>query len=244
MTENQKSRPESVSVTTNMLPPYQASVSTPPLLPLSTEAGRPPNPPQPAPRCSRTSPNNANNKGVRKVATVSLGPFRGIRQAWKDYRNGRMIRKRGDRNSPFDRSGGGQHDKDHIRVNARHNPDPNEENIRQDPEPGTERKQRGTPRNGRDNRRCCRKGGWEYQDGEFPWRLERVIQKGENWRGTWVLEVKDLWAMEWKREYYPSGSQWRLRTIPQPHWPFPNDQRPKAPRSREPDELRDWLERP
>lgn len=78
--------------------------------------------------------------------------------------------------------------------------------------------------------------GWEYQGGEFPWRLERTVQEEENWRGVWILEVKDMWSVKWEKEYRLKGRQWQLNTVSQAHWPFPY--------KRTPDELRDWLERP
>ncbi|KAF3060422.1 hypothetical protein CFAM422_011188 [Trichoderma lentiforme] len=33
--------------------------------------------------------------------------------------------------------------------------------------------------------------------GEFLWRYEQVVDGESNWRGTWVLEVNDLNAMNW-----------------------------------------------
>ncbi|KAK1996294.1 hypothetical protein LX36DRAFT_546925, partial [Colletotrichum falcatum] len=50
------------------------------------------------------------------------------------------------------------------------------------------------------------KKGWKYrQNTEFPWRLEQVVEEEENWRGTWVLEVKDLQAMEWVTNRVPKA---------------------------------------
>ncbi|KAF6791370.1 hypothetical protein CSOJ01_14388 [Colletotrichum sojae] len=40
--------------------------------------------------------------------------------------------------------------------------------------------------------------GWQHRPNpEFPWRLEQLVDQEENWRGTWVLEVKDMGAMDW-----------------------------------------------
>jgi len=40
--------------------------------------------------------------------------------------------------------------------------------------------------------------GWNCNRmAEFPWRFEQVVQEESNWRGTWVLEVKDMGAMNW-----------------------------------------------
>ena len=44
-------------------------------------------------------------------------------------------------------------------------------------------------------------GGWQRsRTNEFPWRFEHVVKEESNWRGTWVLEVKDLLAMNWRSE--------------------------------------------
>ncbi|KAH6687814.1 hypothetical protein F5X68DRAFT_239255 [Plectosphaerella plurivora] len=38
---------------------------------------------------------------------------------------------------------------------------------------------------------------WNFRPGaEFPWRFEQLVEEEENWRGTWVLEVKDMQAMD------------------------------------------------
>ncbi|KAI1175595.1 hypothetical protein F4777DRAFT_549835 [Nemania sp. FL0916] len=87
--------------------------------------------------------------------------------------------------------------------------------------------------------------GWTYNErSEFPWRIIRIVQDEENWRGAWVLDVKDLWSLDWERVYQLKGTQWRLRTVPQAHWPFPKAEKTFAPRHGERDELREWLERP
>jgi hypothetical protein len=86
---------------------------------------------------------------------------------------------------------------------------------------------------------------WQYHQGEeYPWRLEQLIQEERNWRGVWVLEVKDMWSMEWRREYQRRGSQWRLRTVPQVHWPWPYEPQMRHAKRAEPDELLDWLNQP
>ncbi|KAK4456827.1 hypothetical protein QBC42DRAFT_157953, partial [Cladorrhinum samala] len=44
---------------------------------------------------------------------------------------------------------------------------------------------------------------------EFPWRLEQVIQEDsqdpKNWRAMWILEVKDMQAMDWGTMRVPKG---------------------------------------
>ncbi|OHE92591.1 hypothetical protein CORC01_12102 [Colletotrichum orchidophilum] len=72
------------------------------------------------------------------------------------------------------------------------------------------------------------KKGWEYRPNtEFPWRLEQVVEKEENWRGTWVLEVKDLRAMDWGTTRVPKadgdGRGGRYQRQPTRHLPFPAD---------------------
>ncbi|GKT60783.1 hypothetical protein ColTof4_00902 [Colletotrichum tofieldiae] len=71
------------------------------------------------------------------------------------------------------------------------------------------------------------KKGWEYcPNAEFPWRLEQVVDKEENWRGTWVLEVKDLQAMDWGTICVPKAKAdgnrqgGRYQRQPTRHLPF------------------------
>lgn len=57
---------------------------------------------------------------------------------------------------------------------------------------GTGKQERPTEKSGSDGRK------WKFTRGaEFPWRHEQVVDEESNWRGTWVLEVKDLRAMNW-----------------------------------------------
>lgn len=70
------------------------------------------------------------------------------------------------------------------------------------------------------------KEGWKFRpEAEFPWRLEQVVDGEENWRGTWVLEVKDLRAMDWGTERVPKGDGkgrgGRYQRQPTRHMPFP-----------------------
>ncbi|KAL6701306.1 hypothetical protein J3F84DRAFT_354411 [Trichoderma pleuroticola] len=69
-----------------------------------------------------------------------------------------------------------------------------------------------------------RKWKWDT-NAEFPWRHEQVVDEESNWRGTWVLEVKDLNAMKWATEivFTRTGDK-RERTIvrkPTRQLPFP-----------------------
>ncbi|KXH46861.1 hypothetical protein CNYM01_00707 [Colletotrichum nymphaeae SA-01] len=51
-----------------------------------------------------------------------------------------------------------------------------------------------------------RKKGWTFRrEDEFPWRFEQAVDHEENWRGTWVLEVKDMRAMDWGTELVPKA---------------------------------------
>lgn len=50
-----------------------------------------------------------------------------------------------------------------------------------------------------------KKGGVYHPNAEFPWRLEQVVEREENWRGTWVLEVKDMRAMDWGTPCVPKA---------------------------------------
>ncbi|KAF4926179.1 hypothetical protein CGCVW01_v003169 [Colletotrichum viniferum] len=72
------------------------------------------------------------------------------------------------------------------------------------------------------------KKGWVYRPNYvFPWRLAQVVDEEENWRGTWVLDVKDLQAMEWGTTRVPkaggNGRGGRYERQPTRHMPFPVD---------------------
>ncbi|KAH7357888.1 hypothetical protein B0T11DRAFT_283284 [Plectosphaerella cucumerina] len=71
-----------------------------------------------------------------------------------------------------------------------------------------------------------RKQGWQYNpNAEFPWRLEQVVDGEENWRGTWVLDVKDMFAMEFGTPLVPKkdGRGGRYQRQPSRQLPFPVD---------------------
>ncbi|GKT46075.1 uncharacterized protein ColSpa_06256 [Colletotrichum spaethianum] len=72
------------------------------------------------------------------------------------------------------------------------------------------------------------KKGWKYRpNAEVPWRLEQVVEKEENWRGTWVLEVKDLRMMDWGTTRVPKADRnrrgGRYHRQPTRHLLFPAD---------------------
>jgi hypothetical protein len=159
----------------------------------------------------------------------------GIRQAWIDYQNGRTIRKR-ESQAEFSGLECDRHNNSQRRVDMQAQFDQGQGGTDKALELREARKDRNLPRGGGNNYPRCLDKGWKYQGGEFPWQIERIVQEEENWRGVWVLEVKDMWSMEWEKEYKQKGRQWRLNTVSQGHWPFPY--------KREHDELRDWLERP
>ncbi|KAH9228744.1 hypothetical protein K456DRAFT_1753397 [Colletotrichum gloeosporioides 23] len=59
-----------------------------------------------------------------------------------------------------------------------------------------------------DTEKLGAKKGWVYRPNyEFPWRLAQVVEEEENWRGTWVLDVKDLQAMEWGTTRVPKADE-------------------------------------
>ncbi|KAF6818375.1 hypothetical protein CPLU01_13327 [Colletotrichum plurivorum] len=67
---------------------------------------------------------------------------------------------------------------------------------------------------------------WQHRPNtEFPWRLEQLVDQEENWRGTWVLEVKDMGAMDWGITRVPKadgeGRGGRYQRQPTRQLPFP-----------------------
>ncbi|KAL6801105.1 hypothetical protein GGI42DRAFT_325671 [Trichoderma sp. SZMC 28013] len=61
----------------------------------------------------------------------------------------------------------------------------------------------------RDEERAARKAAqlkrsWRYWKGhEFPWVLCQTVCEESNWKGSWVLQVKDMKAMDWGVEVLP-----------------------------------------
>ncbi|KAK0716862.1 hypothetical protein B0T26DRAFT_802163 [Lasiosphaeria miniovina] len=65
--------------------------------------------------------------------------------------------------------------------------------------------------------------GWQFDKAaEFPWRLKQVVEEESNWRGIWVLEVKDMQAMVWETVHVPkeSGYGGKHQRVPTMHLPF------------------------
>jgi hypothetical protein len=186
-------------------------------------------PPQQDLRSTLATLSNTTKSGLKWASKVTLRPVYGIRQALVDYQNGRIMRQRESQAELSSRTSN-QHD------NAQRRADTQAQISQAQGGPDERCKDRNLPRDKGDNypRRINR--GWKHQGGEFPWRIERTVQEEENWRGVWVLEVKDMFLLEWENEYELLGRRWRQNTVPQAHWPFPY--------KREPDRLRDWLQRP
>ncbi|KAK4222387.1 hypothetical protein QBC38DRAFT_490015 [Podospora fimiseda] len=94
------------------------------------------------------------------------------------------------------------------------------------------------------------KQGWNRM-AEFPWTLNQVLQETDNWRVTWVLQVKDMLAMNWGTEFVRSEDNKRRRKIqrkPTQHLPFtperqPDDDWPIVPDGGQ-DDLMVWLGKP
>lgn len=63
---------------------------------------------------------------------------------------------------------------------------------------------------------------WRYQKyAEFPWYIKQVVYEESNWRGTWVLQVKDMVAMNWEPSRREGGrGKWTLGD-PTRQLPFP-----------------------
>ncbi|KAJ8128989.1 hypothetical protein O1611_g4643 [Lasiodiplodia mahajangana] len=157
------------------------------------------------------------------ITKVTTWPFRATYRAWNDFRNGRQARK----------------DQENKR----------EAQEEQTAFPETERSCRETsqlPESHQDEatedrRRACERGEWVRQQGEYPFRIEQLVHLDDNTRGTWVLEVKDMFAIVWERDYRMEESMLREETVPQPHWPFPRQLLRDDIAKRDPDELLNWL---
>lgn len=139
----------------------------------------------------------------RKSAKSPWTPLHQARQAWNDYQTGRTLRKNVAQMELY------------LRQRCVENSsEPRESRIGGSSRTRLEDRQRRRQFN----------TSWKYHHGqEFPWRIERPVQEEENWRGSWLLEVKDMKAMSWKKECRRKETKWRLETVPQSHWPLPYD---------------------
>ena len=92
-------------------------------------------------------------------------------------------------------------------------------------------------------------GGWQHRPfGEFPWRFEQTVREESNWRGTWVLEVKDMLAMEWEIVRVPKENSrgGKYQRKPTCHLPFLSEGPSPAllPSEGGQDDLMVWLGKP
>ncbi|KAK3361878.1 hypothetical protein B0T24DRAFT_690389 [Lasiosphaeria ovina] len=123
-----------------------------------------------------------------------MHPFSAIHQAWKDYKAGRALRK-------------------NTNTNAEKQPKPTERKRRGyspwlvRPSPKLSIKLLPAPA-----RMAVAQTRWKFdRTAEYPWRLERVVDAESNWRGTWVLEAKDMQAMVWETIRVPKERPGRGR---------------------------------
>ncbi|KAM7183839.1 hypothetical protein V8F33_013335 [Rhypophila sp. PSN 637] len=134
--------------------------------------------------------------------------FASIRQALRDYKVGRALRKR---NMTAGNSPEGVEDQVHPTKTSSCRSSPGITHCREE--------QHDIPK------ATEAKKGWhrsENPDAEFPWRGEFLIDGESNWRGTWILEVDDLGALDWEIERVPKetgrgGTYVREMTR---QWPF------------------------
>lgn len=170
-----------------------------------------------------------------KLVKIVLFPYHAVRQAWRDYDCGRSSRK-------AQQSGGKE-----AQESRPHSPKGDEGTIPTSKDKATTPPSQGKAtappsqvpidpnKSSKTTEECPRpKGCWNYRHGkEYPWSIERVVQQNPDWRGTWVLEAKDMWSIDWQQGLTPQGQR-----QPQPHWPF------AVPYETGSDELLDMLRRP
>lgn len=160
------------------------------------------------------------SSGMGVVANVILRLVSPVRQTWEDYRVGRMMRING-KNEEKEPE---QFECKEDEANDREEPEQlgckrNEIGGRKESEQSgcrgnevngrKESEQPGCKRNETQPRptKSLPSRGWKFdKTAQFPWRLRQVVQEESNWRGTWVLEVKDMVAMDWGTVEMPEES--------------------------------------
>jgi hypothetical protein len=121
-----------------------------------------------------------------KIANILNQPCSAVRQAWKDYKVGRIMRK--------------NQKKEVEQLECKEN------------EPSPQPTKPSSP-----------KKGWQFNRmAEFPWSLQQIVQEESNWRGTWILEVKDMQGMNWETVRVPkeTGRGGTYQRRPTKHLPF------------------------
>lgn len=135
-----------------------------------------------------------------------------LSQAWKDYKRGRDLRRQE------------QNSEQVSRPAKLSNANRNQGSAAQIISLEQELKHPQPPVSRISDQAQCQREGWKNTGGEYPWRIERSIPGDGNWRGTWILEVKDMFAMEWETVRVYDGRRWRWESLPHVHWPFPYKQ--------------------
>lgn len=201
-----------------------------------------------APRTALSGSDNLSSLSLCEPRRQSSDPsFNFIHQAWHDYKVGRKLRKEGLKSAEKMISVEAKGDTNaHLTMHAEvgdkdpyvggkvepaveGNVEPTmgdkvqppvEGEVQPDPDPKTTDKKTAGP----GNKRSGSEPGWTFhRDSEYPWRIERTRQGDVDWRGTWVLEVQDMFSVNWTRQKVHDGRKWRWVTLPDaPHWPVSN----------------------
>lgn len=202
----------------------------------------------PAGRCTEECPENCTeNRSTNRSSSPphesqQQSPDLGlnfIRQAWNDYKLGRELRKKGlksveeilsvearnkiDTNRTIDADVGHKDpdmgDKVEPAVGDKVQP-PVEGEVQPDLDTKNDDERTTNPA----KKSSGSEPGWTFhRDSEYPWKIERTIQGDVDWRGTWVLEVQDMFSVNWTRQKVHDGHRWRWVTLPDaPHWPVSN----------------------
>ncbi len=165
-----------------------------------------------------------------QILKAIKSPFAPVRQVWKDYKVGRATRQ----------NNSSKTDAEEPREKRKSQ----EGNQCQDKAPRAQtycarEVRRETPDTAR---------GWKYRpEREFPWSFVEIVQEESNWRGTWVLEVKDMQAMNWETERVLKEGSRKAKYLRRPtrHFPFPVEEQCPAllPSEGGQDDLMVWLGR-
>ncbi|KAK0664510.1 hypothetical protein QBC41DRAFT_349920 [Cercophora samala] len=136
-----------------------------------------------------------------------------VRQAWKDYKLGRMMRKNQTK------------EVEQLECNETENEKEDETSTGKIVRAKTATNETETPPQ---PTKSSLQKGWQFtRMADFPWSIEEIVQEESNWRGTWILEVKDMQAMDWQTVRVPkeSGRGGKYQRRPTKHLPFTPDER-------------------
>lgn len=141
-------------------------------------------------------------------------PCSAVRQAWKDYKVGRMVRKN-EKGVERLQCNGKQCEGKQCEGKQCKGKQCNGTQCKGNQCKGNQPRTQPAP--------SSPQTGWKFKwAAEFPWRFQQIVHEESNWRGTWILEAKDMQGISWGTELVPdeNGPGFEYQRKPTKQLPF------------------------